>query len=260
MPGEPWLSGTTSGDWLSHVLYVKFLGGMPNQSKRTWLTRRAEDALRSGLTRAYETVRVDPAKFLLQLQAAHGLPISTLRGVFSLDLTQLDDIAFSTIHSGMKVAAVEGAGFGMGGLITVVPDLSILAAITFRTVQKLSLLYGFEYNTDEEIAELWVAAATAAGVDISRELLEKEVVSRFVPKVIQRIAVKASTEVVEKWAGRLIPVASSVIGAGLNYYFVRAWGERAQTHFRMKHLGIRHKVASQPPFHVVGGNPPELIP
>jgi hypothetical protein len=113
-----------------------------------------------------------------------------------------------------------------------------------RTIQKLSLIYGFELNTDSEIAELWIAAASAAGVDISRELLEKEVVNRFVPKVIQRIAVKAGAEVVEKWAGRLIPVVSSAIGCGLNYYFVRAWGERARTHFRAKHLEARQRFAA----------------
>jgi len=86
-----------------------------------------------------------------------------------------------------------------------------------------------------------MAAASAAGVDISRELLEKEVVNKFVPKVIQRIATKASSEVVEKWAGRLIPLASSAIGAGLNYWFVRAWGARAQAHFRGRHLLLRER-------------------
>jgi len=98
-------------------------------------------------------------------------------------------------------------------------------------------------NTDDEIAELWIAAASAAGVDISRELLEKEVINRFVPKVIQRIAARAGAEVVEKWAGRLIPVTSSAIGCALNYYFVRAWGERARAHFRKKHLEARQRVA-----------------
>lgn len=221
---------------------------MSDESKGSWLTRRVEEALKTGFTRAYETVKVDPRKYLLQLQAAHGLPISTYHGVYSIEPALLDNVANSTIHAAMKVAAVEGAGFGLAGLITIVPDLSILAAITLRTVQKLSLLYGFEYNTDEEVAELWVAAASAAGVDISRELLEKEVVNRFVPKVIQRIAVKASGEVVEKWAGRVIPVASSLIGAGLNYYFVRAWGERAQTHFREKHIAFRrHMIAAKAP-------------
>ena len=77
-----------------------------------------------------------------------------------------------------------------------------------------------------------------------RELLEKELVHRFVPRVIQRIAVQASGEVVERWSGRLIPVASSLIGAGLNYYFVRAWGERARIHFRNRHLEIRNKINS----------------
>jgi hypothetical protein len=149
-------------------------------------------------------------------------------------------VAESIVRSGMKMAAVEGAGFGLGGLITIVPDLGILSAITMRTIQKLSLLYGFEYNTDDEIAELWIAAASAAGVDLSRELLEREVVSKFVPRVIQRIAARASTEVVEKWAGRVIPLASSAIGAGLNYWFVRAWGQRAMMHFRQRHLSARH--------------------
>ena len=220
---------------------------MTEEITKSWVRGRLEEALRNGLTRAYETVKVDPAKFLLQLRAAYGLPITSFHGVYSVDLAVVDDVAESVIRSGMKVAAAEGAGLGLGGIITIIPDLSILAGITLRTIQKLSLLYGFEFNTDDEIAELWIAAASAAGVDISRELLEKEVVNRFVPRVIQRIAVQASGEVVEKWAGRLIPVLSSLIGAGLNYYFVRAWGERALAHFRTKHLHVRHRLAAEAP-------------
>jgi hypothetical protein len=212
---------------------------------KSWLRERLEETLRRGLTRAYEKVKVDPAKFLLQLRAAYGLPITSFRGVYSVDLAAIDDVAESVIQSAMKVAAAEGAGLGLGGIMTILPDLSILAGITLRTIQKLSLLYGFEFNTDDEIAELWIAAASAAGVDISRELLEKEVVNRFVPRVIQRMAVQASGEAVEKWAGRLIPVLSSLIGAGLNYYFVRAWGERALAHFRGKHLDVRHRLAEE---------------
>ena len=216
---------------------------MPANDNRSWLSRRVEGAIRRGLTRAYETVRVDQGRFLRQLQGAYGLPIATYRGTYTLDVEQLDGVAESIVRSGMKLAALEGAGLGMGGILTIVPDLGILSAITMRTIQKLSLVYGFEMNTDDEIAELWIAAASAAGVDISRELLEKEVVNRFVPKVIQRIAVRASTEVVEKWAGRLIPVASAAIGSTLNYYFVRAWSQRAQAHFRAKHLETRRKLA-----------------
>lgn len=221
------------------------MGDETSVEKKSWMRRRIEGALRSGLTRAYETIKVDPSRFLMQLRVAHGLPLATFHGVYTLQIERLDDVADSVIRGGMKLAAAEGAGFGMGGLLTIVPDLGILSTITMRTIQKLSLIYGFELNTESEIAELWIAAASAAGVDISRELLEKEVVNRFVPKVIQRIAVQTGTEIAEKWAGRLIPIASSAIGCALNYYFVRAWGERARAHFRAKHLEARERFAAE---------------
>src|ERR1700689_2870259 len=215
---------------------------MAGRNEQSWLRRRAEAGIRRGFERAYHTVKVDPGKFLLQLRAAYGLPISSFQGVYSVEVGLLDEVAERIIEGGMKVAAIEGAGLGLGGIATIVPDLSILSAITLRTIQKLSLIYGFEYNTDDEMAELWIAAASAAGVDISRELLEKEVVNRFVPRVIERIAARASAEAGEKWSGRLIPLVSSVIGAGLNYYFVRTWGERARKHFRERHLQVRAKM------------------
>ncbi len=211
-------------------------------SEKSWLRRRLEGALQRGFTQAFNTVRVEPDKYLLQLRAVHGLPVNTFKGMFSLPTETLDEIAEQTIRAGMKMAAAEGAGLGIFGLVTMVPDLSILAVITMRTIQKLSLIYGFEYNTDEEIADLWIAAASAAGVDISRDLLEKEVVNRFVPRVIRAIALRGGAEVTEKVAGRLVPIVSSAIGAGLNFYFVRAWGERAHRHFREKHLRTREKL------------------
>jgi hypothetical protein len=219
---------------------------MAEVKSKSWLRGRVEKTLVKGLTRAYSTVQVDPEKFLLRLRTAYRLPISGYHGTYSLEIRELDGVADDIVRSGMKLAAVEGAGFGMGGLITILPDLGILSAITMRTIQKLSLVYGFQFNTDGEIAELWIAAASAAGVDISRELMEKEVINKFVPRVIQRIAARASAEVVEKWAGRMIPLISSALGAGLNYWFVRAWAERAKSHFRQRHLQIRQQTEQAP--------------
>ncbi len=215
---------------------------MAASQPKSWLRGRVEHALVKGLTKAYSKVQVDPERFLLQLRTAYRMPVSGYHGIYSLEVGEIDRVADDIIRGGMKLAAAEGAGFGLGGLITIIPDLGILSAITMRTIQKLSLVYGFQFNTDNEIAELWIAAASAAGVDISRELVEKEVVNKFVPRVIQRIAARASTEVVEKWAGRMIPLVSSALGAGLNYWFVRAWGERAKAHFRQRHVEHRQQA------------------
>lgn len=225
---------------------------MTDESKG-WLRRRVELAVRRGFTEAYETVRVDPDKYLLKLQTAYGVPVTSYSGTFSVPMDTLDDIALDVIRAGTRMAAFEGAGLGLGGLLTIVPDLGILAGITMRTIQKLSLVYGFEFNTDSEIAELWAAAASAAGVDVSREVLEKSVVNRFVPGVIRAIAVKASNEMVEKWAGRVVPVLSSAIGGALNYYFVRAWSGRAMQHFREKHSLMRKQM-------ILSGQQSESLP
>jgi uncharacterized protein (DUF697 family) len=203
--------------------------------------RMIETALRRAFMKAYDTVKVDPQAYLQHLRIAYQLPALTYDGVYSADLAQLDYIAEDTIRASMKIAAAGGAGFGIGGMLTILPDLGILAALTVRMIQKLSLIYGFPYNTEQEEAELWVAAASAAGVDISRDLVEKRLVAKFVPRVIQAIAASASKEIVEKWTARLIPVVSSVIGAGLNYYFMRVWGERAVRHFRQRHMEIRRQ-------------------
>lgn len=211
-------------------------------AEKSWLRRRIEKSISSALWRAYKTVRVDPNRFLMELRAAYGIPVTGFQGMHSIEPPVLDAVAERVIRGSMKMAAAEGAGFGLGGLLTIVPDFSILAGITLRTIQKLSLLYGFEFNTDEEMAELWIAAASAAGVDLGRDLLEKTVVNKLIPRIIQKIAAKASAEFVEKWAGRMIPIVSSLIGATLNYYFLRGWGERAHAHFREKHMALRQQT------------------
>ena len=220
--------------------------GMAVAKYKSWIRRRVEDAVRRAFLKAYDTIKVDPANYLEHLRMAYSLPALTYNGVYSVDPDLLDQIAEDTIRAHMRIAAAEGAGLGMGGLFTMLPDLGILAGITLRMIQKLSLIYGFSYETEEEEAELWIAAASAAGVDISRDLLERQFVKRFIPRVIQRIAASASAEIVEKWTARLVPVVSSAIGAGLNYYFVKVWGERAIGHFRQRHLQIRQQKNAIP--------------
>src|SRR5271166_6716435 len=176
---------------------------MAYRENKGLIRRGLEGAIRRGFMRAYQTVKVDPDKYLEHLRVAYDLPALTYDGVYSVNPEILDVIAEQTVRASMRIAGASGAGLGMGGMFTVLPDLGILAAITLRMLQKLSLIYGFPYNTEEEEAELWIAAASAAGVDISREVLEKQFVSRFVPRLIQRIAARASGEIVEKWTTRL---------------------------------------------------------
>ena len=104
-------------------------------------------------------MKVDPERYLEHLRVAHNLLALTYEGVYSVNVALLDQIAEETIRGSMRIDAAEGAGLGMGGMLTIIPDFGILAAITIQMIQKLSLIYGFPENTDQEEAELRVAAA-----------------------------------------------------------------------------------------------------
>ncbi len=133
------------------------------------------------------------------------------------------------------MAGLQGLGFGSGGFITAVPDIGLLSAITLRMVQKLSLLYGFEYSTEDENTGLLIAAASAAGVDLGRDFIESKPPKKWFRGwwIVSLSALGA--EVAEKSAGRIFPVVSAGVGATINYYFVRGWGRRAQKHFLARH-------------------------
>jgi uncharacterized protein (DUF697 family) len=212
---------------------------MRNDTAR--LTKAFKTATVGGFERAYQQVRVDQGKYLRHLQRAHRLPVESWEEMFLLGPTILDPIARRTVSTASKVAALEGMGLGLGGFLTIVPDMGVLSAITLRMLQKLSLLYGFNYATEEENVALWIAAASAAGLDLGRDFVGKQAMERLVPRIIDRIAVKVGAEMTEKWAARIVPVVSAGAGGALNYYFVRAWGRRAHRHFLARHLEISQR-------------------
>ena len=205
--------------------------------------------LRFGMLRGLQSIEIDPEDFRGYLAKKHRLHVSDFSRMHQVPIERLDYISQRMIHDAQRLALAEGAGFGLGGMITLVPDAGLLAIITLRLIQRLCLLYGFEAQGPDERRELWLAAALATGIDFGKELAEKQMIEELGPRIAERLAVKFGEEAAEKWVGRLIPVASSVIGGALNFAFVRSWGRRVQRNLRIRHLAERpiHVVISPPP-------------
>jgi len=195
--------------------------------------------LRFGFLRGLRSVEIDPDDFRDYLARKHRLHVSDFSRMHEVPVERLDYVAMGMIHDAQRLALAEGAGFGLGGMITLVPDAGLLAIITLRLIQRLCLLYGFAAQGEDERRELWLAAAAATGIDFGKELAEKQMVEKLAPRIAERLAVKFGEEAAEKWVGRLLPVASSVIGGALNFAFVRSWGRRVQRNLRARHLAER---------------------
>jgi hypothetical protein len=195
--------------------------------------------LRFGMLRGLRSVEVDPEEFRRTLAEKHGLWVPHFGRMKDAPLEKLDAIAGRLIHDAQRLAMAQGAGFGLGGMLTIVPDAGLLTVIILRLIQRLCLLYGFEDDGNERRTQMWLAAAGAAGIDFSKDLAEKQMIEKLAPRIASRLAVRIGEERAEKWVGRMVPLASSAIGGALNYSFVKTWGRRVQRHLREKHLSER---------------------
>jgi uncharacterized protein (DUF697 family) len=209
---------------------------LPKQIKGSTAGRTFGRLLRFGVLRGVRSVEIDPEEFRRQLSDRHGLWVPDFARMKDVPVARLDAIAEKLIRDAERLALVEGAGFGLGGMITLLPDTSFLTVITLRLIQRLTLLYGIAELGPNERVEMWKATASAAGIDYGKDLAEKQLFQKLAPRIVQRFAARVGAEAAEKWVGRLIPLASSAIGGALNFSFVRGWGRRVQRHLRAKHL------------------------
>jgi uncharacterized protein (DUF697 family) len=201
---------------------------------------------RFGMLRGLRSIEIDPEEFRRQLANKHGVWVPSFARMKDVPIERVDAIAAALIRDAERLALAEGAGLGLGGMITFLPDASLLTVITLRLVQRLTLLYGFESRGPDQRIEMWKAAAAAAGIDYGKDLAEKQILERLVPRIVERFAAKIGAEAAEKWVGRLIPLAGSVISGALNFSFVRGWGRRVQRHLRAKHLEGKASAPSAP--------------
>src|SRR5258707_3812806 len=191
--------------------------------------RGLDRMLRFGVRRGLRSVEVNPEDFRRQLADKHGLWVPNFGRMQDVPLERLDAIAQKLIRNAERLALAEGAGLGLGGTITLLPDASILTAITLRLIQRLCLLYGFETRGQDERVELWLAAASATGVDYGKDLAEKQMFEKLAPRIAKRLAVKLGQETGAQRGGRVIPVGSSAICGNPNFSFVCTWSPRVQT-------------------------------
>ena len=144
----------------------KMLEGMvrsPN-SRKTPFGGAARRFLRFGALRGMRSIEIDPEVFRRELSAKHGLWVPSLARLREVPVEHLDVVAAKLIRDAERLALVEGAGLGLGGIITFLPDASFLTIITLRLIQRLALLYGFETREADQRLEMWKAAAAATVV------------------------------------------------------------------------------------------------
>jgi EcsC protein family len=143
----------------------------------------------------------------------------------------------------VRLARLEGAALGIGGVWTAAPDLVALAWIQSRMVFYVAAAFGFDPKHPMRPAELLAIqgvyptavdareALDGVGKRLAYALVEKSLDRRSNAAIVRRLARYAGRQVAERYAGRLVPLIGAPIGAVYNGAVTGEVGRRALAYY-----------------------------
>ncbi len=203
-------------------------------------------------------------KSIIKKGRRHGLQITRISDLVDQDLETLDFLAGKHFSSSKIIAALEGAGCGMGGLMLVAADIPVLMGIMFRSIQQIGSCYGFSmqdpamlhvvmsiYNagtTDSAtvkssvLADMQIAAFSMAGKSAylkAATMTKSSLVVNFLEKSTGYLPAQIAKNMSKRKLAQLVPIFGAAIGAGLNYWLMNSTLTAAYMIFRKLHIERR---------------------
>jgi uncharacterized protein (DUF697 family) len=154
-----------------------------------------------------------------------------------------EELAMVAYRKHVRLARVEGAALGIGGVITAGPDLVALLWIQSRMVFYIAAAYGFDPRHPMRPAELLAIqgvyrspaeareALDGVGRRLGVALAERALTSGRNERIHARLAKYAAKRLARRYAGRLVPFIGAPIGAAQNAAATKELGRKALAYY-----------------------------
>jgi hypothetical protein len=187
---------------------------------------------------------------LVTRNGADTVPL-TLEQAKELPLGVMDTVAIRLGESRKKIAFVQGATTGFGGIFTLALDVPAVLGISLKVLQEMAICYGFDPQTKEErifiVKCLQFSSSDIVGKKAildelafyDDELQQKQVVSQ-----IQGWRETVTTYIDNfgwKKLFQMIPIAGMVFGAFLNKSTVEDVAETGRMLYRKRRILMKLK-------------------
>ena len=200
-------------------------------------------------------------KDILREASRAGLTATSTADLAACDLKDLDTLAMRYFTSNKVIAALQGAGCGIGGLALLAADLPALFTISLRAIQQIGACYGLAVRNPSLTPVIMNILNTGASFDTALRkrafldtdlalprLADSEAVRRVIERIqsgtlegivrgnIHRIPGEMARNIAEKKLLQFIPLVSAGISAGFNYWFMSNTLQSSYMIFRKLHL------------------------
>ena len=157
----------------------------------------------------------------------------------SLTLQERDERTAKKIEDYKKIAAVEGAGTGAGGILLGLADFPLLITIKIKFLFDAATLYGYDTSKEEErLFILHVFQLAFSSDDHRREIFETIENWDEVHKQVdwRKLQQEYRDYIDLAKMLQLVPVIGAPVGAYANYQLMNRLGEITMNCYRMRWL------------------------
>jgi hypothetical protein len=93
---------------------------------------------------------IQEQQILKAIQTNVNKPIETIEDVTTLPLAVMKQTSHQISEKRIKVATLQGASTGFGGLFTLAIDIPALLGLSLKTLQEIAIIYGYNPNDKNE--------------------------------------------------------------------------------------------------------------
>jgi hypothetical protein len=93
---------------------------------------------------------IQEQQILKAIQTNVNKPIETIEDVATLPLAVMKQTSHQISEKRIKVATIQGASTGFGGLFTLAIDIPALLGLSLKTLQEIAIIYGYNPNDKNE--------------------------------------------------------------------------------------------------------------
>jgi hypothetical protein len=185
------------------------------------------------------------------------LKIDTLEEASLLTISEMDEASTKLTANRKRIATVQGASTGVGGIFTLSIDIPVLLGMQLKTLQDIAICYGYNPNDQKErlfiVKCLQFTSSDIVGkkailqqlsfFDSEDEVLKREVISEL--QGWREVVFSYRDQIGWKKLFQTIPIAGLLFGAWINRSAIQDIAETGMMLYRKRRIVEKLSVEKQ---------------
>lgn len=186
-----------------------------------------------------------------KIKKSTSYPIETIDDIAKMPIEDMTEMSHQLQSERSKLATVQGASTGFGGIFTLVIDIPLILGMALKTLQEIAIIHGYDPNEKKERVFIVKCLQFASADIVGKEAILKELANMHHSKndgpesMISQL--KGWQEVFFTYRDQfgwkkllqMVPVAGMIFGAFVNKGMIEDVSEAGMMLYRKRRINER---------------------